>query len=140
MERTRLAFVASLMLIGCNTESTTPPPDTTVRRDISAQLRSQCPGLLAARSSTDSLRLHPGFRKSNTVLDSIHDSEGKLVAVFQGDFLWSVEGPLYVPWDGMNQTGAQLPGGRYFHFVQIHDTTGALVRRDSLCMILDNGG
>lgn len=139
MDRIHLALVACLALIGCNRDSVAPPIDTSVKREISASLRSQCPGLRAGRSSTDSLPLHPGFVKSNAVLDSIHDKEGKLVAVFEGTHLWSIDGPLYIAWDGKDASGAYAPAGNYFHFVEIRDTTGTVVRRDSACFTLTSG-
>lgn len=138
MDRTHLVLAASLALIGCNTESQTPPVDTPIKREISASLRAQCPGITAARTLDEPSPSRSAAPRSNTVLDSIHNQDGELVAIFSAPFLWSIEGPIYVPWDGKSEVGSPLPKGNYFHFVEIRDSTGSIARRDSVCIVLEN--
>lgn len=138
MDRTFIVLVASLAMIGCNTQSEAPPIDTPFKREISASLRAQCPGVTAARTTGDPSLARSAAPRSNTVLDSIHNLDGELVAIFGAPFLWSVEGPIYVPWDGKSYMGNPLPEGNYFHFVEIRDSTGSLARRDSICLTLEN--
>lgn len=134
MDRSFIALLASLALLGCHTDSETPPQEPEVVRPISTALRAQCPGSALGRS-LDAVRI----AEANTVVDSIHDQQGKLVALFAGPINWSIDGPVYVPWDGKTRAGVNAAPGNYFHFVEFRDSTGLLLRRDSVCMLLGNG-
>jgi len=149
MDRSLVALLASIALLGCHTDSETPPPEEEIVRPISSALRDQCPGSVLARSAealaparpVTGIESVPTMRlaQSNSVIDSIHDQKGKLVSVFSAPISWSIDGPLYIPWDGKILAGGHAAPGNYFHFVEFRDTANQLIRRDSACMLLDNG-
>ena len=141
MTRSRI-FLAGLasILAGCESPSTSTSNQNAdaLHRTISASLRSSC-GDLAIGGSTAGRKLDtavPVVVKSNPEYRlqlSIYDSTGSFLVRNESVAASNLEN-VRIAWDGRDGSGTPVGTGHYFAFERFLDSTGAVVRVDSVCL------
>lgn len=133
----------ALLFAGCETSDSAVSEPTTNSRQFSAALRATCmpipsAGRAVAAEPVVEVEPNPTLRQGYEIYDTLGAKVASSTQVVTTATLSAVltadPKSFQVLWNGLGASGAPVPSGHYFLFLEARDSANVLIRRDSTCI------